>query len=1019
MFKKEKIIENLELLVSTFKAQENIYKKSNYNEAQVRIDFINPFLEIFGWDIHNKLNKSQFQRDVIQEESIEVIDGTKITKKNPDYTLRINGERKAFIEAKKVSIDIKNSRKSAFQTRRYGWNANLGISILTNFETLIIYDCRFKPDIEDEASVAQYKIFTIDEYVSRIDELIELLSWDSFANGDIDKCFILTQKETTTFDDFFLLQIEKWREKLALNIIKNNSFVDEESLNFLIQRLLNRIIFLRICEDRDIEKYETLKSISSYRELKKLFIHADKKYNSGLFNFIEDNLSLKVHLDSELIIEIFEELYYPTSPYDFSIIDPLILSQIYEQYLGSKIAIIPNLSMELVQEDEVVASNGVVPTPKLITTQIVKETLSTLLKNKTLNEIKNLRIADICCGSGTFLISLYDYLLEIYIELYRKEEIEDSKVIFEHSKGIWKLTLSEKKRILNDNIFAVDINPYAVEVAQFSLLLKLLEDETEGSIEFFLQENREKILPNLNNNIKCGNSLVDDTFYTYNERAIEDDELLYKIKPFSWKDEFEFLKESNGFDAIIGNPPYVRIQNLVKYSADEINYYRSSCSPYSVGKKDAFDKYYLFIERAIELINSKGVIGYIVPHKFFIVKNGKKLRKTITQKCSLSQIVHFGVTQVFKGRLTYTTILILEKEKKETFLVKRIAELSGVISFQKSPTNLYQSCNYSNDPWIFLSKGAEILFNKIKSQSVIPLKSIAEIPVGLQTSADDIYILHTIEEKEKTIVIEKDGIKWEIEKEIILPSIYDVSLNLFDTPKPNSYIIFPYFLDTNKAHVYSDEIMNDKFPLCFAYLNHYKKRLQKRSINGSTPTWYQFGRNQSLTKFHNGDKLIWKVLSKEASYTYDNMNLQFTGGGNGPYYSLISKGDYSIYYILAILSHPILEAMVKSGASEFQGAYYSHGKQFIENLPIKTIDKTDKEELGIYDEIIHLTKTLIDIKSKIEMTAIPSKVNILKRKYKKVRQTQIETISKLYNISENELHYIADDKLFLTTIGEE
>lgn len=1010
----------LENLISKFHKQKAHYKNNDYKEAELRVEFLDPLLKIFGWDVENKAGKQQQFRNVIQEESIDVEEDGKIAKKQPDYSLRIAGNTKLFIEAKKASIDIENSKSAAFQTKRYGWNANLGISILTNFETLIVYDCRYKPDSEDAPSVARHKAFHFEEYISRIDELRELLSFESVSAGYIDQYFALTEKETSPFDDFFLSQIEDWRKSLALNILQNNASLDEESINFLIQRLLNRIIFLRICEDREIEKYETLKGISNYDELKSLFVESDKKYNSGLFDFIEDNLSLDITLDEQLLIEIFEELYYPSSPYDFSVIDPLILSQIYEQYLGSKIALVPQLSVQVVQEPEVVASNGVVPTPKLVVGQIISETLENVFQGTSFEEIRQLRIADICCGSGTFLITLYDQLIQTHINYLLEAGEKDDTIIYEGYDNIWHLTLNEKRKILSENIYGVDVNPYAVEVTRFSLLLKLLENENAGSIDSYLKTHKQKVLPNLNDSIKCGNSLVDNQFFEYNDSAIENDELLFSIKPFEWEEEFPFLKERGGFDAIVGNPPYVRIQNLVKYSLEEIEYYRSATSPYSVGKKDNFDKYYLFIERAIELINSTGVIGYIVPHKFFIVKGGKKLRSVITNQCSLAKIVHFGVTQVFPGRLTYTAIIVIEKQQQEKLIFKRISRIRSESSFIDVNTIEYDQSNYSSLPWIFLSKEAEAVFNKAKSQQVLPLKSIAEIPVGLQSSADNIYILHPTSENENHVTIKQGDTEWKIEKEIVLPCLYDVRLNLFDTPTANTYIIFPYSLEDGKAVVYSEETMASRFPLCWKYLNHHKAKLEKRSINGSKePKWYQFGRSQSLTKFHNTDKLIWKVLSTEASYTYDNSNVQFTGGGNGPYYSLISNDEYSIYYILAVLSHPLIEAMVKSGASEFQGAYYSHGKQFIENLPIRTIDFKSKEEAEVYKKIIKETKQLVKVKSDLKGVYISSKRAALERKYNLLRKSQIDSISSLYNISQEELAFVEGDNLFSADIDKE
>ena len=537
---KEESLEQLKVLISAFEREYAIYKTTQYSEAQLRIDFLNPLLKTFGWDVDNEQGKSQFLREVIQEESIDGEEEDVVTKKNPDYTLRIQGIRKLFIEAKKVSIDLDKTNKPAFQTRRYGWNANLGISILTNFEILSIYDCRLKPVVNDSVNTARYKSFHYSQFIVDFDELYRILSFQSIASGYIDEYFSLAQKETITFDEYFLKQIENWREGLAIDIIANNTGFNNEEINFLVQRLLNRIIFLRICEDREIEKYETLKHIKSYDELKALFVRSDKKYNSGLFDFIEDNFSLNIKINPGILISIFNELYYPQSPYDFSVVDPAILSQIYERYLGSKINIVDDHTISVVQEPEVAASSGVVPTPKLIVRNIVNETFNPLFSGKSLQQIQQLKIADICCGSGTFLISAYDYFLEKIILSLVHMGGDNSQVIYKTFDGSYHLTMRAKHQILTDNIFGVDINPYAVEVAKFSLLLKLLENENASSIDDFLAKYDTKALPNLDSNIKCGNSLIDDTYFTYKPEAIEDNSLLFKIKPFNWNDEFDF-----------------------------------------------------------------------------------------------------------------------------------------------------------------------------------------------------------------------------------------------------------------------------------------------------------------------------------------------------------------------------------------------------------------------------------------------------------------------------------------------
>lgn len=1010
---KEKGLSQLIELVNTFENSFKIFKNSKYNETQLRNDFINSFLMTFGWDVDNEAGKNQFLRDVIQEESIEV--ENEISKKNPDYTLRVQGLRKLFVEAKKPYVDIAKSPKAAFQVRRYGWNANFGISILTNFEKLIIYDCRYKPDIKEDERVARIYLFKFSEYIEKYDKIYDLISFESASSGRLDDLFSVYERVGQTFDDYFLEQIENWRERLAVSAVQRNEQLGSDEINFLIQRLLNRIVFLRICEDRTIEKYETLKNIKSYNKLKTLFQQSDKRYNSGLFDFIEDNLSLDIEIDSEVLIEIFNELYYPLSPYDFSVVDSAILSQIYEKFLGSHMVLDDGRQLSIVSEPEVVASNGVIPTPKIIVEQIVKETLTSLVQEKNSNQLAQLKIADICCGSGTFLISVYDFLLKSTIEKFLEEGVSNAELIYKLPDNTYGLTLKAKRNVIEQSIFGVDINPYATEVTEYSLLLKLLEGENGASIEHFIVQYETKVLPSLQNNIKCGNSLVDDKFYEFMPEEIEDDKVLFRVKPFNWETEFPFLNDTNGFDAIVGNPPYVRIQKLVKFFPEEIKYYQSNLSGFEVAKKETIDKYYVFIQRAIALLNPTGFLGYIVPHKFFIIKGGKALRKFISETCSLSKIIHFGVSQVFPDRSTYTAILILQREDKEQFQFKRVKKITPDLLAVDQGYNVFIQADFKDEPWVFLSKKTEAVFNKLNSEQTQPLKLLAEICVGLQTSKDKIYIFTPEEETENTFVFRSNEVKKEVEKEICLPCIYDLSFGLFDTINPNAQLIFPYNVEEGKAKTFNEEFFSQNYPLCWAYLNEYITQLKKRSINGKDPKWYQFGRSQSITRFHNSPKLIWHVLSTKPTYVLDKLNIQYTGGGNGPYYSLINNSDYSILYLMGILSHPLFENMVKAGASEFRGAYYSHGKQFIENLPIRIIDQENLDDVKFYKAIIKSVSRLIATKKIFNETYGVKRI-ILKRKLYLLNNTLIDSINKLYNINSEEFYTVMHDEMFASEL---
>ena len=800
---------------------------------------------------------------------------------------------------------------------------------------------------------------------------------------------------------------------LASDIVKNNNGMDEEEINFLVQRLLNRIIFLRICEDREIEKYETLKKVKNYNELKELFKKSDKKYNSGLFDFIEDNFSLKIKLNDQILIGIFEELYYPASPYDFSVIEPNILSQIYEKYLANKIILHSDKTVGIEEEPEVVASNGVIPTPKIIVDQIIQRALDPVMARKGKDWIDNLHVADICCGSGTFLISLFDYLSEKRIEQLSSQDDPDEAMVIPSNDKTWHLTLRAKQELAVKTIFGVDINPYAAEVTRFSILLKLLEEESSGSIEYYLATYKEKVLPDLGENIKCGNSLVDDRYLEFNKSAVEDDNLLNSLKIFNWNNEFPVIEETGGFDAIVGNPPYVRIQNLVKYSESEIKYYQSKISPFTVGAKDIFDKYYLFIERALQLTNEKGIVGYIVPHKFFIIKGGKKLRSVITSSSNLCWITHFGVTQVFPGRSTYTAILILDKNPSMKLKFQRISKLTED-ELANAQVLDYESSDYGSDPWTFLSKDATSLFKRIRSGKTVPLKDISEISVGLQTSADKIYIIKPDKETKGEVHFSQGGKEWKIEKGILLPSIYDAQFGLFGKPKANSKIIFPYKIEKGKAVLYSEKEMESKFPLCWKYLKSHKRTLKKRDIGGGKVVkWYQYGRSQSLTKFHDTKKLIWPVLSTGPNYALDDGNLQFTGGGNGPYYSILPGKRYSIYYILAIISHPVFESLVKSRASEFRGAYYSHGKQFIANLPIRRIAWNSKKDRTAHDKIVESAKAAVEAKVNLDEAKLPEKRKVLKQKLAIRQRAVIKAVNDLYKITEDDLGSISGSKLFI------
>jgi type I restriction-modification system DNA methylase subunit len=1020
---KEEGREFIKTLVERFSKQRKdlIRTGPHYNETKLRTDFLNEFLVALGWDVFNKNEAPQHLRDVVHEDTVEIENEDEDVQgpsKKPDYALRIGGVRKLFVEAKKPSVRVNKDKKAAFQTRRYGWNARMAISVLTNFDNLVIYDCRPRPKADDDVRVARLSIYNYTEYVTKFDEVYDQISSESVRSGKFDEIFGTTEEHTgtETFDQYFLEQIEGWRRALASDLSHNNTGISEDELNFLIQRLINRILFLRICEDRTLEKYKALKDIKTYDDLKKVFRKADKRYNSGLFDFIEDELSLTIIVGSDVLISIFKELYYPESPYDFSVVETSLLGEIYELFLAHTVWL-GNGEIKIVEKPEVKEVGGVVPTPRYIVNSIIQRTLKPLCEGKTPDEISKLRIADIACGSGIFLVTAYEYLQQYHADWYLSNGPEKYvEKIYQTGNNEWRITLEEKRRILLNNIYGVDIDIQAVEVSQFSLLLKVLEDTLASEVEAYVRMHRTQALPKLDKNIRWGNSLVDSSYFKGEESDTDEvnEEQLTKINPFDWSDSFPSIVGESGFDLIVGNPPYIRIQNMVKYSPKEVKFYQSKDSPYMTAKSDNFDKYNLFIERSLSLLKPKGYLGYIVPNKFFTVRAGKALRSLISKGRNLAEVVHFGVQQVFGKRVTtYVCILKLSKKGLRQFTVEQVTDLGKWRYGQPGAITAHDASEIGPESWSFASDRVKMVFERIKAATVERLDDIADIFVGLQTSADKVYIIRPKTEDKKVVTFEvRGGRSYTVEREILRPCLYKVHFSDFYPPEANTYIIFPYKVEDDKAELYTIEEMEERFPRCFEYLRDYKKVLDSRSsVQGRTAhTWYRFGRSQSLTKFNGEPKLIWSTLLSEPRYVYDEKDIVFTGGGNGPYYGLRMKDEsaLSLFYVQAILHHPVIDEMVRQMASQFRGGYASHGKQFVADLPIRTVDFNNSQEAHLYKKIVRQTESLNVIAVDVANATVPHKRKLLTRRVESLKRELFESINELYGITDSDLEVFSE-----------
>lgn len=652
---KEEAYNGIKELVEKFKSNYKQFHSSDYNETLTRQDFINPFFEYLGWDISNKEGLSQTYRDVIHEDKLKIGKETKA----PDYSFRIGGNRVFFVEAKKPSRNLKEDADAAYQIRRYAWSGKLSVSILTDFEEFAIYDCSKKPSPNDKASMSRIEYINYEDYLNRFDFLYDTFAKENVLRGSLEKYNADTKskKGTESVDIDFLNSLDDLRTKLASNISKLNS-LSLRDLNFAVQHIIDRIIFLRVAEDRGVENYGDLREAccgnNYYKNIVEIFKKADGKYNSGIFDFSKDKITQNIEVDNKVIKEIINDLYYPKSPYEFSVISVEIIGNAYEQFLGKTITIGKNNKAKIELKPEVRKAGGVYYTPEYIVDYIVENTVGEKIKGKTPKEIANIKIVDPACGSGSFLIGAYKYLLNYHREYYSKQG--KKKFLGSKEDAITEdgeLALWVKKQILINNIFGVDIDSNAVEVTKLSLLLKCMENETPASIMNNQSLFNERALPSLDENIKCGNSLIGNDFYSGGDSLNIDIETQYKINCFDWEREFSSIFKSGGFDIVIGNPPYGA--ELMDIERDYLE------RKYSLNNTNTAA---LFIGLSKHLLKDKGVNGFIIPKSFIYASNWESSRELIIN--DLQELVDCG--KVWKEvKLEQVIIMFCNNSEVETY----------------------------------------------------------------------------------------------------------------------------------------------------------------------------------------------------------------------------------------------------------------------------------------------------------------------------------------------------------------
>ena len=960
-------------LVKRFARDREQYMNPTYLETHVRREFIDPFFKALGWDIDNSAGYAPQYRDVVHEDSIKV----GIDTRAPDYSFRIGGVRKFFVEAKKPSVNLKDDPAPAYQLRRYAWSAKLPLSVVTDFQEFVVYDCRVKPAAGDKASVARTLYVPCEHYGERWDDIASVFGKDAILTGSFDKYAESSKAKrgTAEVDKAFLSEIESWRDELARGIALRNPSLSTRELNYAVQVTIDRIIFLRICEDRRIEGYGELQSLlnggRTYARLQELFIRADQRYNSGLFHFESekgrnggpDRLTPTLTIDDKVLKGILRRLYYPDSPYEFSVLPADILGQVYEQFLGKVIRLTAGHRAVVEDKPEVKKAGGVYYTPTYIVDYIVENTVGRLLEGATPAKASELRICDPACGSGSFLIGAYQYLLDWHRDWYVEnggEKAKKEKRIYEAGGGEWRLTTAERKRILLNSIFGVDIDAQAVETTKLSLLLKVLEGETSETLNAQMSLIRERALPDLSANIKCGNSLIGPDFYDEAQMGMSlfDDEERYRINVFDWEAEFPeilgraVLEERRGFDAVIGNPPYIDSTLMTKEMPD----WRTYCRPRYEAASGNWDLFCLFVEKGLQLAKRNGLASQIVPNKLGSTDYAAGARRVLTAQNSLVSIRDYSGVRVFPVAV-YPIVYVARRavgQGKSIVLYDKATQTDSAttMTFETAHLSISRHFSIPGAPWaVFAGVESSGYVSRLCAEYP-PLSSVADV-VGAATVSEAYQM--------KPLIVDMADATTSAIK-VVNSGVIDRYATLWGQKS------LRYLGDSYAYPGVPEDLLSSLPP--------------KRLDQARTPKIIFAGMTKRLECMVDiaGDVLA----AKSTSLVFSDMDLR---------------------YLTGLLNSRLLNSVFESvfGGNKLQGGYLRIGPPQLRTLPIRTIDLGDRYERAKHDRMVELVVHMLGLNARLARTKAPHERVAIVREIDAADRMIDRLVYDLYHLTDAEI----------------
>ncbi len=972
--------QEIERLIERYDAQREAYESGQYKETEIRVEFIDPFFKALDWDVHNEQGYAEAYKDVIHEQALKIGGATEA----PDSCFRIGGARKFFVECKKPSVNIKDAPHPAYQLRRYGWSAKLPLSILTDFGEFAVYDCRVKPCKNDSAAVGRVMYLTSGQYAEKWDEIAAIFSREAVLKGSFDKFAegAKGKRGTASVDDAFLEEIERWRDLLARNVALRNPDLSQRELNFSVQCTIDRIIFLRICEDRGIEPYGRLMTLRNgervYPRLCEFFQRADERYNSGLFHFqrekdrpeAPDELTLKLNLDDKVLHDILANLYYPDSPYEFSVLSADILGQVYERFLGKVIRLTAGHQAKVEEKPEVRKAGGVYYTPTYIVDYIVKNTVGKLIeeigsgkgakspRRITPQDVAKLKILDPACGSGSFLLGAYQYLLDWHLDWYVNHDLARwatgkhpsvyqktlcglASLREEHS---WHLTTEERKRILLNNIFGVDIDSQAVEVTKLSLLLKVLEGESQESITKQFELFHQRALPDLGSNIKCGNSLIGPDFYRQGQLPLMTDDEKYSINVFDWQAEFPDIFRAGGFEAVIGNPPYRMLQPH-NTEASVLAYLRE----HYIAAEFKIELFHLFLQKGISLLRTGGYHGHIVPTTILNNVYAESLRSRLLDECAIESIA-VSLHRVFATADVHTSVLVFRREADTKRRLQQVVKTSTALGPEFSRNPVYTGAitqrrlyEFSGKVWnISVTEQNAYILQRLTTKFP-KLGEVAKINRGLITGdRSKFFSEERLTKNHIPILAGGDVLRYLI----LAPSEFV----LFERPK---------------------------------------------TAGGC------WDREVHLAEH----KIVVRQIGTGPTATYLDRPLAVTGN----IFTVRCRDSRAELFVLGILNSKLTDYFWKVMFADFKGSFPQITIFSLEQLPIRVLDLSNASDKAQHDRMVKLVEQMLELHKKLAAARTPQEQNALERQITATDQQIDRLVYDLYGLTEEEIRIVEGD----------